>query len=72
MRFESGRFYEIQGLCGTVLSDSRPLHPDGYGYSNYFNYDETAFGDLYNDFIINNGQLHERSTYVGCISLPMR
>ena len=42
-----------------------PLHPDGYGYSNYFNYDETAFGDLYNDFIINNGQLHERSTYVG-------
>lgn len=41
------------------------LHPDGYGYSNYFNYDETAFGDLYNDFIINDGQLHERSTYVG-------
>lgn len=49
-----------------------PLHPDGYGYSNYFNYDETAFGDLYNDLSLTTDSfMSGRLMSVG-ISLPMR
>lgn len=58
-------FTKFRDYAGLFYQAPEQLKPEGYGYSNYSNYDETAFGDLYNDYIINNGQLHERSTYVG-------
>lgn len=63
-------FTKFKDYPELFYSAPEKIKPEGYGFSNYSNYDETAFGDFYYDFIVNDGKLHERFTYVGWYQPP--